>query len=90
MRISAGSDRRSSKALSKASKKPTNLSIDDSVLREARALNINLSRAAENGVRAAIREAKENRWKSENTDAIESSNSFVDKHGLPLDKYRPF
>ena len=90
MRISAGSDRRSSKALSKAFKKPTNLSIDDSVLREARALNINLSRAAENGVRAAIREAKENRWKSENTDAIESSNSFVDKHGLPLDKYRPF
>jgi antitoxin CcdA len=76
--------------LSRAYKKPTNLSIDDSLLREARALNINLSRAAENGVKAAVREAKTNRWKSENADAIESSNVYVDQNGLPLEDFRRF
>ena len=72
------------------SRKPTNLSIDSELLNEAKALNINLSRAAEDGVKAAVRAAQEQRWKEANAEAIESSNTYVEKHGLPLDKYRPF
>ena len=30
------------------------------------------------------------RWLAENHEAIESSNAFVEKHGLPLAKYRMF
>lgn len=76
--------------MAKSARKPTNLSIDNDLLNEAKALSINLSRAAEDGVKAAVREAKESRWKSANADAIESSNSYVDKLGLPLEKLRPF
>ena len=36
--------------------KPTSLSIDNALLKEAKALKINLSRAAENGVKAAVLE----------------------------------
>ena len=72
------------------SRKSTNLSLDHALLKEAKILKINLSRAAEEGVKAAVREAKASRWKAENADAIESSNEFVDRNGLPLEKFRPF
>lgn len=76
--------------MASSSRKPTNLSIDSELLNEAKALNINLSRAAEDGVKAAVRAAQELRWKEDNADAIESSNAYVENYGLPLDKYRPF
>ena len=71
-------------------RKPTNLSLDATLLREAKLLKVNLSRAAENGVRSAVAAAKAEQWKAENAVAIRSSNSYVEKHGLPLDRYRLF
>ncbi|MEM5544853.1 type II toxin-antitoxin system CcdA family antitoxin [Sulfitobacter sp. AS92] len=41
-------------------------------------------------MRAAVSVAKANQWKAENTAAIRSSNEYVDKHGLALDRYRQF
>lgn len=71
-------------------RKPTNLSLDATLLTEAKALKVNLSRAAEDGVRNAVATAKAERWKIENADALKSSNSYVEKNGLPLDKFRQF
>jgi antitoxin CcdA len=71
-------------------RKPTNLSLDRALLDEARALDVNLSRAAETGVRAAVKAAKEAQWLVENGDALESSNAYVEKHGLPLTRFRQF
>ncbi len=71
-------------------KKPTNLSLDEALLEEARALNVNLSRAAEVGLRREIAHAKSERWKTENAAAIESSNQWAEAHGLPLARYRQF
>ena len=71
-------------------RKPTNLSLDAVLLSEAKELKINLSRAAEDGVRSAVAAAKAEQWKAENTAAIRSSNSYVEKHGLPLDIFRQF
>ncbi|MEP4199178.1 MAG: type II toxin-antitoxin system CcdA family antitoxin [Aliishimia sp.] len=71
-------------------RKPTNLSLDSLLLAEAKDLNINLSRAAEEGVRAAVAVAKAQQWQDENAAALESSNSYVEKHGLPLDRFRQF
>ncbi|UWQ61083.1 type II toxin-antitoxin system CcdA family antitoxin (plasmid) [Leisingera caerulea] len=73
-----------------APKKPTNLSLDQGLLREARSFGVNLSQAAEAGVRQAVQEAKAAAWKRENAKALESSNEWVDQHGLPLEKFRPF
>ena len=39
-------------------RKPTNLSLDAALLTEAKALKVNLSRAAEDGVRNAVAAAK--------------------------------
>ncbi len=77
-------------SIAQAQKKPTNLSLDRSLLAEARELNVNLSRAAEAGLRQAIAQTKSERWKAENAAAMESSNQWVEEHGLPLEKYRQF
>ena len=71
-------------------RKPTNLSLDDALLSEARALEVNLSRAAEDGIRAEVRRAQAQHWHQENAEALASSNAHVDEHGLPLSKYRQF
>jgi len=71
-------------------KKPTNLSLDSGLLNEAKTLEINLSKAAEDGVREAVAREKAARWKTENLDAIESSNQWVETHGLPLKRHNRF
>ncbi len=72
------------------SRKPTNLSLDGALLAEAKELRVNLSRAAEQGVRTAVAIAKTERWKVENAAALRSSNAYVEKQGLPLDSFRQF
>ena len=74
----------------KAARKPTNMTLDASLLAEARSLGVNLSQAAEAGVRRAVAEAKAAAWQREHADALASSNAWVDAQGLPLDRYRQF
>ena len=63
-------------------RKPTNLTLDSNLLSDAKALNVNLSRAAEEGIRAAVTKAREEQWRAENAAALESSNTFVDRARL--------
>lgn len=71
-------------------RKPTNLSLDATLLAEAKALKVNLSRAAEDGVRNAVAAARAKQWKTENAAALQSSNDYVEKHGLPLEEFSQF
>lgn len=71
-------------------KKPTNLTLDQHLLSEARTLGVNLSQAAEAGLRRAVEDAKATAWKRENAQALETSNTWVESYGLPLEKYRLF
>lgn len=73
-----------------APKKPTNLTLDQGLLREARSFGVNLSQAAEAGLRRAVSDAKAEAWKRENAAALDTSNEWLEQHGLPLEKYRPF
>ena len=73
-----------------ATKKPTNLSLDQALLTEARAFGVNLSQAAELGVKQAVAAAKAEQWKAENAEALQSSNAWVEQNGLPLERYRSF
>lgn len=73
-----------------APRKPANLSLDQDLLSEAKALGINLSRAAEAGLRAAVRDARAERWRHENAEALRASNVWIDQNGLPLAAHRPF
>ena len=74
----------------KASRRPTNVSISESLLADARALEVNISRAAESGLMQAIAERRAELWLNENRGALESSNAYVENRGLPLAKYRSF
>ena len=73
-----------------APKKATNVSLAENLLSEAKELRINVSQAAEAGLAKAVAEKRAELWLKENREAIESSNAFVEKHGLPLEKYRMF
>lgn len=75
---------------SSSSKKPTNLSLDQNLILEARELGINISQAAEGGLKEAVSKAKSEQWKRENAEALKSSNEWIEKNGLPLEKYRSF
>lgn len=71
-------------------KKSTNVSLPEDLLVEAKSLRINVSQAAEFGVARAVADKRAEIWLKENYEAIESSNAYVEKHGLPLEKYRMF
>jgi antitoxin CcdA len=71
-------------------RKAANLSINVDLLSEAKALSVNISRAAEAGIAAAVKAEKERLWKEENREAIEDWNRYFEEHGLPFAEYRGF
>lgn len=71
-------------------RKPVNLSLNAELVAEAKALELNVSRLAEEGIAAAVREEKIRRWKEENREAMESWNEWVRENGLPFAEYRGF
>ena len=73
-----------------SSRRAANLSLDADLLVEARAMKINLSRAAEDGIARAVTAEKARVWAQENADVIRSNIDYVEKHGLPLEKIRMF
>jgi antitoxin CcdA len=73
-----------------ASRKAANLSLDSELLTQARDLDINLSRAAEDGIAKAVKAERERRWLEENAEAIRAYNEYIETNGLPLEEYRTF
>lgn len=73
-----------------APKKSTNVSLAERLLAEAKELRINVSQAAEAGVAKAVAEKRAEIWQAENKKAFECWNTYVEKNGLPLAKYRGF
>lgn len=74
----------------KATRKPTNLSLDSALLKEAKGLGINVSRAAEEGIAEAVKLHKQEKWLKENASALASSNKYVEANGVPLARHRQF
>lgn len=71
-------------------KRATNVSLDAQLLSEAKELGVNISRACDRGLALQIAEERGKRWLMENKAAIESSNAYVDRHGVPLARHRRF
>ncbi len=71
-------------------KRATNISLDSEMIAMAKELGINVSQACEKGLAAELKRVRDGRWQEENREAIEASNAWVEKHGLPLAKYRLF
>jgi antitoxin CcdA len=73
-----------------APKKPANLSVNSDLLKKARDLNINLSAALEQVLRAKLAESEAEKWVKENKRAIKAYNDFVEENGLFADEHRNF
>lgn len=71
-------------------RRATNVSLPSDLIAEARALGVNVSRACETGLAEEVKAAREAKWIEENWEAIQSSNRWVEEHGLPLAEFRPF
>lgn len=71
-------------------RRATNVSLGASLLVQAKALNINISQAAEAGLARAVAEKQAELWVEANRAALESSNAYVEQHGLPLARHRQF
>ena len=76
--------------VTKPLRKPTNLSLASALLKEAKALGINVSRSAEAGIAEAVKRHKQEKWLKENANALASSNAYVEANGLPLARHRQF
>ena len=68
----------------------TNVTLPETLLREARGMGINLSQACERGLAAAVAGHRRERWLAENREAISAWNEHVSRHGLSLDDFRQF
>jgi len=73
-----------------APKKPTNLSINSDLLRQARELEVNLSSALERALEQIVRRRRGKRWLEENRAAIARYNEHVEEHGVFSDGIRSF
>ncbi|MEM7568466.1 MAG: type II toxin-antitoxin system CcdA family antitoxin [Pseudomonadota bacterium] len=61
-----------------------NISIDAETLQAAKAQGINISKAAEEGIRRELKASLEAQWKEDNKAAIEAYNARIDREGLPF------
>lgn len=71
-------------------RRPTNVTLSTELVAQARELGVSVSRACEAGLAAEVKKAREAKWIEENWEAIQSSNRWVEEHGLPLAEFRPF
>lgn len=81
---------RARRAARSAPRKPTNVTLPEPLLQEARDLGVSLSQACERGLREVVEETRTAKWLRENQDAIEAWNEDVERNGLPLAEYRQF
>jgi antitoxin CcdA len=73
-----------------APRKPTNLSVNSDLLRQARAERLNLSRVLEERLLEILRERHRAAWLERNRGALEAYNARVERDGLYSDGLRPF
>jgi antitoxin CcdA len=73
-----------------APKKSANLSINNDLLQQAKALNINLSQTLEQRLAELVREARRQAWLQENQTALDDYNQHIESHGAFSDGLRRF
>lgn len=73
-----------------APKKAANVSVNSDLLRQARALDINLSRALEERLAQLVQTARRRRWLEENGGALNAQHDLIARHGVFSDGRRRF
>ena len=68
-----------------AKKKMVSVSIDAALVAEAKAAGTNLTATIEKALRAELRQSRETKWREDNRQAIEASNTELENNGLWCD-----
>ncbi|WP_202840039.1 type II toxin-antitoxin system CcdA family antitoxin [Luteimonas saliphila] len=71
-------------------KRAANVSINQGLLEEAKALDINLSATLEKALAAEVRARKRSRWLEDNREAIAAYNRRIERDGMLSDHVRAF
>ena len=74
----------------KARKKPTNLSLNSDLLRQAKDLRINLSQTLERCLAQMLLDEKRRAWREENREAIDAYNRRIEEQGVFSNGLRGF
>ncbi|HJQ61033.1 MAG TPA: type II toxin-antitoxin system CcdA family antitoxin [Vineibacter sp.] len=67
-----------------------NLTLSGALVEEAKSLGLNLSRACESGLEAAVAAERARRWQAENRAFLDWYNAKVEQDGLLLAEFRQF
>ncbi len=73
-----------------APRKATNVTLPEPLLKQARALNVNVSQACERGLAAEVAEVRRAAWLLANRGGIDAWNERVEQQGLLMAEYRRF
>jgi len=71
-------------------KRATNVSVNQGLLEEAKALEINLSATLEKALEAEVRARKRAQWREDNREAMAAYNARIARDGLAGDHVRAF
>jgi antitoxin CcdA len=71
-------------------KTAVNLSVSDTILNEARALKLNLSKVLEEGLLEHLKRRRAEKWQEENREAIEHYNARIERDGPLNSEFLPF
>ena len=73
-----------------AARKATNVTFEAQLLARAKDLKINNSQASEEGLARAVAARQAELWLQDNQHALDSSNAYVERNGLPLARFKNF
>ncbi len=75
---------------SQLGRRPTTVTLPESLLQEAQRLGVDVSQACEGGLATAVSSAKAQRWLVDNRAAMDAWNRHVEENGLPLGEFHQF
>ncbi|MBU0592219.1 MAG: type II toxin-antitoxin system CcdA family antitoxin [Gammaproteobacteria bacterium] len=70
--------------------KSVNLTLNDTLVKEAKALEINMSREFEIHLASLVRQRKSAKWLTENLVALDAYNAHIERDGVFSEKLRSF
>ncbi len=69
-------------------RRPTNVSLPEELVLEAKRLDINISRECTAGLSAAVRRESDRRFQEEHRDRIDAWNVWFEENGMPFEDLR--
>lgn len=66
-----------------AAKRKINMTANDDLIKRAKAAGINISKALERALENALAQHAREKWIRENKEALEETNDYVKRYGLP-------